>query len=289
MDGPQHVTEYSAGRPHPALRGLVLRYGGYREFSTTPLRRRQAPTGSCTVILSFAPLIRLHGPAGPTVTTSFLAGMHDAAVVTEFTGVQHGLQVDLTPLGAYTLLGRPMDGLTNRVPRLDELDVPELAALPARLAADPDWPARYARVDAALLRLLDASRVRPDPEVAWAWRQLRRSGGRAGVAELAAGTGWSRRHLTARFGAQVGLAPKAAGRVLRFQRAAGLLVPAGPSISALSISTVAATCGFADHSHLVREFRALAGVTPSAYVAEWARVVPVRPSPTADDRPTVAP
>jgi AraC-like DNA-binding protein len=32
---------------------------------------------------------------------------------------------------------------------------------------------------------------------------------------------------------------------------------------------VAAACGFADHSHLVREFRDLAGVTPTRYVQEW--------------------
>ena len=185
MDG----TGYHAGRAHPALAGLVLGYGGYREYSAGPLRRRQAPTGSCTVILSFEPALRLHGPAGPVVTTSFLSGMHDAAVVTEFTGVQHGMQVDLSPLGAYTLLGRPLSELTNRTPRVDELGVPALAALPSRLAHDPGWPERFARVDATLLGLLDASRTRPDPEVEWAWSRLAASGGRVGVAELAAGSG----------------------------------------------------------------------------------------------------
>lgn len=265
---------YVSARPHPALAGCVLRYGGYREHSVAPLRRRQAPAGSCTLILSFEPALRLHGPAGPTVSTSFLAGMHDGVVVTEFTGVQHGLQVDLTPLGLFTLLGRPLTELTNRVPRVDELGVPELAALPARLALDADWPTRFARVDATMRRLLDLARARPDPEVAWAWARLTATGGRTTVADLAAGTGWSRRHLLSRFRAQVGLAPKPAARVLRFQRAAALLVPAaqagGPGRpSGRVIADVAATCGYADHAHLVRDFRALADCTPSAYVAEW--------------------
>ena len=56
-----------------------------------------------------------------------------------------------------------------------------------------------------------------------------------------------------------------AGRVLRFREAARLLVAEDAS----TIADVAATCGFADHSHLVREFRDLAGVTPSRYVQEW--------------------
>lgn len=184
------TAEYVRAPPHPALARYVLGYSGYREHSVAPVRRREAPTGACTLILSLGPL-RLHGPAGPVRTASFLAGLHDAAVVTEFTGAARDPgRPDATPLGVFALLGRPMSELANRTP----------------------------------------------------------------------------------FRAQVGLAPKAAARVLRFRRAAGLLVP-GPSgkpgrASARSISEVAAECGYADHARLVREFRALAGCTPSQYRAE---------------------
>jgi AraC-like DNA-binding protein len=268
MDG-----EYVLGRPHPALAGCVVRYLGYREHSSAPVRRRQAPGASCTLILSFGPPIRLYGPAGPSVPASFLAGMHDGPVLTEFTGHQHGVQADLRPLGVFALLGRPMPELTNVTPQLTDLDVPELAGLPARLAEAPDWPRRFALLDDVLLRRLDASGARPDPEVAWAWRRLVRSAGRVGVQELADDTGWSRRHLLTRFREQVGLNPKTAARVLRFHHAARLLAPASiygpPSIVPPSISDVAAASGYADHAHLVREFHALAGCTPTEYLAEW--------------------
>lgn len=269
MDG-----EYSLGRPHPALARHVVRYLGYREHSDTPVCRRQAPAASCTLILSLGPQIRLHGPAGPSVPASFLAGMHDGPVVTEFVGPQHGLQVDLSPLGLFALLGRPMPVLTNVAPSLTELEFPELAGLPARLAEEPDWARRFTRLDEVLLRRLDATAARPDPEVAWAWHRLRRSAGRVGVQELAEDTGWSRRHLLTRFRAQVGLGPKTTARVLRFHRATRLLAPASvydgtPATAAPSISDVAAACGYADHAHLVREFRALAGCTPTEYLAEW--------------------
>lgn len=269
--GGAQVSEYVAGRPHRALSRHVVRYGGYREYSSVPVRRRQVPVETCTLILSFGPPLRLAGPAGPSMPASFLAGLHDASVVTEFCGTQHGVQVDLTPLGVYELLGH---SLTNVAPHLDELDFPALARLPERLAEDPGWPERFARLDAMLLHRLDAARVHTDPEVARAWRRLVTTGGRIGVQELAADVGWSRRHLLTRFQAQIGLAPKPAARVVRLQRAAGMLVPimasGGPgSAVRRPLADVAADCGFSDHAHLVREFRAMAGCTPSEYLAEW--------------------
>ena len=91
------MDQYVRGRPHPALTGLAVGYSGYRESSAGPVRRRQAPTGACAMILGLGPPLRLHGPAGPLVPTSFLAGLHESAVVTEFVGEQLGMQVNLTP------------------------------------------------------------------------------------------------------------------------------------------------------------------------------------------------
>ncbi|MEU7815917.1 AraC family transcriptional regulator [Pseudonocardia sp. NPDC049154] len=277
--------EYVTVAPHPALRRYVRRLQGYREFSATPLRRLQAPVGSCAMILGFGGPLRLHGPAGPVAPSppssprAFLAGMQTAAVHTEFRGHQHGVQVDLTPLGVFVLLGRPTAELTGAVPALDELDDPALAALPDRLAAEPDWPARFAHVEAFLAgRLLADTARTPDPEVTWAWRRLVRRAGLVGIADLAAETGWSRRHLLDRFRAQVGLAPKTAARVLRFERAAGLVVGGGPFGAPgpqPDLATVAAECGYADQAHLTREFRALAGVTPTAYRCAFVQATPV--------------
>ena len=198
--------------------------------------------------------------------------MHDGAVLTAFAGHQQGIQVNLAPLGVLRLLDRPPSLLTNRIVAIDDLEVPALADLPARLAETPGWPARHALVDATLRRLLDRSHTQPDPEVVHAWGRLSTARGRVSVATLADETGWSRRHLLTRFRDQVGLAPTTAGRVLRFREAAQLLVPGAwdrHEPSSTTISDVAAACGFADHSHLVREFRDLAGVTPTRYVQEW--------------------
>src|SRR6266700_2158579 len=106
-----------------------------------------------------------------------------------------------------------------------------------------------------------------------AWRQLLREGGALRVSELAAGTGWSGRHLTSRFRAEIGLTPKAAARVIRFDRARKRLVHKLTAGGDYLLADLAADCGYFDQAHLAREVRALAGGPPSQWLAEEFRNV----------------
>jgi AraC-like DNA-binding protein len=240
-----------ARRPvDPRLAGLVVDACGYTELSDRPVTRRQLPHPAVTVILNLGPPVRVGGVARRT----FVAGMHDAWTMTEFTGAQCGVEVRLTPTGARRLLGVPAAELTNVVTPLPRLD-----RLADRLAELPGWERRLDLVESTLLAA-DGPAV--DPAVAWAWRLLRRRAGDVPIGALAAEIGWSRRHFATRFRAEIGLSPKIAARVLRLYRAQSLLARGTPA------GLVAARCGYADQSHLVREFRALAGCTPNAYIAE---------------------
>jgi AraC-like DNA-binding protein len=248
--------EMASAPAGPHLRELVHSYVGYTERTVAPLRRREVPSGFITLIISFGDPMRVTIGPGQTVT-SFVAGLHEQPAITEHAGRQQGIEIRLTPLGGYALLHTPMHLLANTV-----VDLPALVggSLVDRLACAPDWAARFALLDTALAGLLDAGRPAA-PEVAWAWHRLRASAGRISVADLTGEVGWSRRHLAARFREQVGLTPKAAARVLRFERALGLLRPGS------SLAGVAVAAGFYDQAHLHRDFRALAGCTPTEYLA----------------------
>jgi transcriptional regulator GlxA family with amidase domain len=74
------------------------------------------------------------------------------------------------------------------------------------------------------------------------------------------------RQLRRRFGASVGLGPKALAGVLRFQRFLVLAGRADPG----GLARLAADAGYSDQSHLVRESRRLAGVAPSALLSHGA-------------------
>ena len=246
--------------PHPALAPHVRRgYVGYAERVGAPLRRLEVPHDAIVVILNLGPPL-LVGADTPTLRRSFVAGLHDRAVTTEHPGDQLGIQVDLTPLGARMLLGLPMGELARQVVDLD-------AVLPAdlvdRLAARESWADRFDLLDAFLLgRLRRAAPPRPD--VAFAWSRLVQTHGALAVSQLCAELGCSRRHLAARFGAEVGLAPKAFARVLRFQRVLDLLEREG---GAGRFADIAAAGGYYDQPHLNRDFRAMAGCTPGEYLA----------------------
>ena len=92
-------------------------------------------------------------------------------------------------------------------------------------------------------------------------QQLRSSHGSARIDDLVKRTGFSHRHLAARFREQVGMTPKAFARVLRFDHSVTLLRRDRPSLAA----SVAAAAGYYDQSHLNRDFRAMAASSPRAF------------------------
>jgi AraC-like DNA-binding protein len=241
------------GRPAPALHGVVRRYCGYRE-RTAPLARREVANAEAVLIVSFGPRIAVDG----RTHTSFAAGVSDAPVVTEHDGTQDGVQIDLAPLAAGRLLGVPMRELANAVVALDDLLGPAAARLAERLQEAPTWPARFALLDAAFTRRL-AEAPAPPPAVAHAFARL--ASDDVPVAALAQELGCSRRHLTAEFHEHVGLPPKRLARILRFRQVADGLRERRP------LADLAYECGYADQPHLNRDFRALAGVTPTEFAA----------------------
>ncbi len=97
---------------------------------------------------------------------------------------------------------------------------------------------------------------------------FRRARGGVAVSAVAAAIGVGERRLSRAFDRWVGLSPKAFARVMRFRQVARAIQRGEPpSWAGLAFET-----GYADQPHLIREFRALSGVTPAQYAAEYGRV-----------------
>jgi len=96
------------------------------------------------------------------------------------------------------------------------------------------------------------------------WQLLVHRSGAIAIQKLADEVGWSRRHLTERFRAEFGVAPKTAARMLRFDRVRRLLATTSPS----SVADAAIAAGYFDQAHLTRDFREFAGCSPGRWLAE---------------------
>lgn len=269
-------------RIHPALRSLVSRIIGYRDFPPRESVHFGQPSPAATVIIAFnepldvgwVPDPGSHDAAMRDVARAgerfgvLVAGLHTRPSLIRTHGVQHGIQLSLTPAGVRTFFRAPIGAFSNSLAEVTE--VPggwaslRMSALRARLEEVPDWSARFEVLQMELLRAAsdeehakgDGARQRVHPAADEAWRQLLRTRGKIGITELAEHLGVGRRTLLTKFRTEYGLSPKEAQRIVRFATAKRLIT------SGMLLAEAAAASGYSDQAHLSREWVRLAGQPP---------------------------
>lgn len=157
----------------------------------------------------------------------------------------------------------PAHEVTDDIVALDVAWGLEAHALFERLREAPGTAERVALLDRTLVRRLGECAGVADPVALAAAGLVERTGGRIRIDDLARSTGLGRRQLERRFLAAVGIPPKTACRVVRFQNALARM-HADPGAS---LSRVALLAGYHDQAHLTRDFGAFAGEPPGAYRA----------------------
>lgn len=221
-----------------------------------PFRHRVLPDGCADLLINLERVRRSGGSA------AFLVGPMTQAQVFEFQGRIHVLGVRLRPgaVGAFAGIpgGDVLDGSApiSELPKSLRLNVAQLADV----ATMPERTTLLTEVCRARVGSLD----QPDPVVRHAlreWSDAERAS--PAVSILTRDVGLSERAFERRFVSQVGLTPVRYRRLARFRSV--LRLHAG---GLRDWSALAATTGFSDQSHLVRDWRAFTGLTPT----EWAAV-----------------
>ena len=272
MHGTPATDEHAWRVPAARLRPFVSSYVGYRQRGTGSRPHRGLPSPALTFIVTLDdPLVITAHPdprQAPGSYDTLLGGLHTSPALISNGGRQSGIQLSLTPLGARALLGMPAGELANWDEDGTRVIGGFAAELRERIREQPTWEGRFAVLDELLARRaaeLGAGRggaIRP--EVAHAWRRLLGTRGAVPVAELAAETG---------------LAPKAAARVVRFDRARNRIARAAATAApGTTLAGLAADCGYYDQAHLARDFRSLAGCPPTQWLAEEFRFVQAMPA-----------
>jgi AraC-like DNA-binding protein len=212
--------------------------------------------GRLEIILHLADPFSIGGAAGLTRQADALVSGQITGPITLFgNGAGDVVGIRFRTASAAALLDVPLADLTDRVE--------PLAAISSRLTTDLLTAARAHQHPAgrvtALARVLSAAaRRRPDRLVAAATGALQ-SGQR--VDGIARSLHLTTRSFERRMLAGTGLPPATLRRVMRFRRAFRMLDGA-PRGTWTEIATLA---GFADQSHLIRDFRQFAGCAPSEF------------------------
>lgn len=265
------ISEIVQRRPDDRVRAAVVYYHGYRQRGVPPAEHRGLPSPYLTLIftldepLEIAQHVDPRRPAGRYDTLA--GGLHTSPALITHAGAQSGIQLQVDPLAARTLFGLPAGELAGYDGDATEVLGTTATEVREQIHAATSWEQRFAILDRAVGRVMAARQdetADPPDAVAHAWRLLMRSGGRLPVAMLANAVGFSSRHLTNQFRTELGLSPKTAARVIRFDRARRTLQRPPHA----KIGDVAARHGYYDQSHLVRDFVDFTGRPPSTWLAE---------------------
>lgn len=249
--------------PAPPLAGLVraIVYQAGEQPRTSVQKILPDPEPSLWVNLNRDEFRSLRGPGHSRIDRvpgAMLAGPRSRALVTEFEAGRAHIWVSFSLGAAPAFFAAPLAESADELVPLADLWGRPGGVLRDRLlaAASPQHALR--EMEQVLLTQL-AGPVSADPAVRAAARALARG---QPVGQVADGLGLLPRTLRRRFTARVGLPPKRFARVHRLRQVTRTL---GGQATA-DWAAVAAAHGYSDQSHLIGEFRDLAGVTPAGYL-----------------------
>jgi AraC-like DNA-binding protein len=255
-------------QPHYALDGLVA--GLWAGLSVEPFaRHRTLPNGELSLMLHLGPAQRLVERDGrrcsELLRAGFVAGLQERPATFEcFEPRTRVVAVRLLPLGGWLLFGGlPQAELTGRVLEVDDVlrRGSGIEELRERMLEAADLGAALDLLEGWLLERFQTGRT-PHAATRAATAALGECSGGLRVERLARENRVSARRLHELFLREVGVSAKRLARILRFRQALEHLATA----PAVDLARLALECGYYDQSHLYRDFRELATMTPLDYL-----------------------
>lgn len=261
-------SDQSVSLPAHPLRPFISHYAGFRASGLAPGTHAGLPSRHMHLIIGLgdgpeALIDVLQMPNAKQRAATFpalLSGLQDAPAIVRHNGILHGLHVFLKPLGMRAIFHVSSPELASRVFDLSDIWGPAAGRLIERLKAAGTWQRRFAILDEEFARALIP--IATPRELVWAWGRLAQAQGSILIHSLARDLGWRRRHFSERFRAELGVTPKTAARIFRFERACRLIKDERPSLAEAAFA-----CGYHDQAHMTREWNALAGCTPKTWIA----------------------
>ena len=194
---------------------------------------------------------------------SWISGERTTPIVIDEAGHVHLVGIRLRAGGAWPFLGVPLREFSGQVVELEAVLGQEMRELRDRLGEATGDDARFDLVE-EWLRQRIRQRTPPTRAVRHALSVIHRGADALRIGRMADEIGISHKHLLREFDRCVGLTPKVFARVCAFQR----VIRSVGQKPEVNWAGTAASCGYHDQAHLIREFRAFSGFTPLGYMAK---------------------
>lgn len=204
------------------------------------------------------PMRRLEDGKAVTMGTSGLTGMQSTVREYVATGAIGTIIVRFKPGGLSVFTPYPLHEFRDANVPLELLFAPDrVREMEGRLAGATVAGERVAVVQRFLASLLRE----PGDErfIALAARSILQRHGAVSIERLAAVSFMSRRTLERKFNALIGAPPKQFAGIARFQHAMRLRNAGSGYLD------IVEACGYADHAHFAKDFKAFAGCSPETF------------------------
>ncbi|MET0344118.1 MAG: helix-turn-helix domain-containing protein [Polyangiales bacterium] len=259
-----HVVNHVYAQPSPPLDAFIEFLWAADAYPAQSPRERILPSGAPALVvhLEAAPLrvFADERASEPAVTSgAFLCGARQTPLVIG-TALGATVGVHFKPGGARPFFDIPAGAIAEQTVPLEALWGASALSLRERLL-DAHAPVERVRILEACLRARAHRALELSPMLSLSFAAFAEPD-LVSVAEVNRRTGLSPKRLLALFRDEVGLSPKAFWRVRRFRAALHDL-----DRGALRGAALAHEHGYFDQAHFLREFRTLAGSSPSAYLA----------------------
>jgi AraC-like DNA-binding protein len=256
---------YRHRRPRPPLDAFVASIWLFRDGPRPQALERILPTGAAQLIVNLKEdQTRLYDPERPSRGVSrsgtILVGVQSRHQIIDTSEQEYVAGVAFRPGGTAAFVRAAADDTRDACTDLECIWGRQRAGdLREQLLELRDPDAQLDAIEAALGEMLRPAGLHP--AIAFALTTFHRRPLVANIGAVTDAVGMSAKRFIERFKAQVGVSPKRYCRIRRFQQA----VARAHRSRRVDWAQVAVDCGYYDQSHLIHEFRAFSGLTPTAY------------------------
>jgi AraC-like DNA-binding protein len=189
---------------------------------------------------------------------SMVAGQLTSRIMIGPSGDTEMFGIRLQPHAAFSILGIAMNEIRDRIVDLaDVMTAGFESTIFDRLSTATSFEERIAIFEAMFI---NREKARADRELTECLTLMIGSDGAVLVSACAERLGWSERRLERAFQEQIGMGPKIYSRIIRFKSFLNAVESGRPSLLDRALAA-----GYHDQSHMIRDFRHFAGMTPTEY------------------------